>query len=98
MTSAPLCAASAATTLLSTPPDMATTMRADLGPLGRSKFGDMAGIFTPNSPCPARGCCSARREEGRLLSKYDGEIRAVAEVSGDLDELLSALGRPPRPD
>jgi hypothetical protein len=27
------------------------------------------------------------------LSKYEGEIRAVAEVSGDLDELLSALGR-----
>jgi hypothetical protein len=31
------------------------------------------------------------------LSKYDGEIRAVAEVSGDLDELLSALGRSPLP-
>ena len=27
------------------------------------------------------------------MSKYDGEIRAVAEVSGDLDELLAALGR-----
>ena len=32
------------------------------------------------------------------MSKYDGEIRAVAEVPGDLAELLSALGRPPRPD
>jgi hypothetical protein len=34
------------------------------------------------------------------LSKYDGEIRAVAEVSGDLDELLAALGRsiPPAPE
>jgi len=31
------------------------------------------------------------------LSKYDGEIRAVAEVSGDLDELLAALGGAPRP-
>ena len=34
------------------------------------------------------------------MSKYDGEIRAVAEVSGDLEELLAALGRSrvPGPD
>ena len=31
------------------------------------------------------------------MSKYDGEIRAVAEVSGDLEELLAALGRSPAP-
>ena len=31
------------------------------------------------------------------MSKYDGEIRAVAEVSGDLEELLAALGRSPQP-
>ena len=30
------------------------------------------------------------------MSKYDGEIRAVAEVSGGFDELLSALGQAPR--
>lgn len=33
------------------------------------------------------------------MSKYDGEIRAVAEVaevSGELEELLAALGQPPR--
>jgi len=30
------------------------------------------------------------------LSKYDGEIRAIAEVSGDFDDLLAALGQPPR--
>ncbi|MCY7279918.1 MAG: hypothetical protein LH610_03310 [Sphingomonas bacterium] len=30
------------------------------------------------------------------MSKYDGEIRAVAEVSGDLEDLLAALGRPAR--
>ena len=30
------------------------------------------------------------------MSKYDGEIRAVAEVSGDLEDLLAALGQPPR--
>ena len=37
-----------------------------------------------------------RRNRGRVLSKYDGEIRAVAEVSGDLEDLLEALGRPAR--
>ena len=31
------------------------------------------------------------------MSKYDGEIRAVAEVSGELEELLSALARAPLP-
>ena len=30
------------------------------------------------------------------MAKYDGEIRASAEVSGELDELLAALGQPPR--
>ncbi len=30
------------------------------------------------------------------MSKYDGEIRAVAEVSGGLDEILSVLGRKPQ--
>ena len=30
------------------------------------------------------------------MSKYDGEIRAVADVSGELDDLLAALGPPPR--
>ena len=38
----------------------------------------------------------SKRNRGRLLSKYDGEIRAVAEVSADLDDLLAALGRPAR--
>ncbi len=28
------------------------------------------------------------------MSKYDGEIRAVAEVSGQLGDLLGALGQP----
>jgi hypothetical protein len=32
------------------------------------------------------------------LSKYDGEIRAVAEIAQNLDELLLALGRPVLPD
>ena len=32
------------------------------------------------------------------MAKYDGEIRAVAEVSGDLDELFAALGRAVPPD
>ncbi len=30
------------------------------------------------------------------MSKYDGEIRAVAEVSGQLEDLLSGLGQPSR--
>ena len=30
------------------------------------------------------------------MSKYDGEIRAVAEVSGKLEELLAALGQSPQ--
>ena len=30
------------------------------------------------------------------MAKYDGDIRAVAEVSGELDELLTALGQPAR--
>ena len=30
------------------------------------------------------------------MAKFDGEIRAVAEVSGELEELLAALGQPPR--
>ncbi len=33
-----------------------------------------------------------------MLSKYDGEIRAVAEVSWELEELLFALGQAPRGD
>ena len=36
------------------------------------------------------------RNRGSVLSKYDGEIRAVAEVAEDLDDLLAALGRPAR--
>ena len=32
------------------------------------------------------------------MSRYDGEIRAVAEVSAELDELLAALGRRPAAD
>jgi hypothetical protein len=32
------------------------------------------------------------------LSKYDGDIKAVAEVAGELDELLAALCRQARPD
>ena len=27
------------------------------------------------------------------MSKYDGEIRAVAQVSGQLDDLLAAIGQ-----
>lgn len=30
------------------------------------------------------------------MSKFDGEIRAAAEVAVELDELLVALGRTPR--
>jgi plasmid stabilization system protein ParE len=30
------------------------------------------------------------------VSKYDGEIRAVADVSGELEDLLASLGQPPR--
>ena len=32
------------------------------------------------------------------MSKFDGEIRAVAEVSAELDELLAALGQSPLAD
>jgi hypothetical protein len=32
------------------------------------------------------------------VSKFDGEIRAVAEVPAALDELLAALGQPPAAD
>ena len=31
-----------------------------------------------------------------MVSKYDGEISAAAEISGEIDELLAALGRPSR--
>ena len=30
------------------------------------------------------------------MAKYDGEIKAVAEVSGELEKLLAALGQSPR--
>lgn len=30
------------------------------------------------------------------MSKYDSEIRAVAEVSGEIGDLLAALGHQPR--
>ena len=30
------------------------------------------------------------------MSSFDGEIRAAAEASVELEELLTALGRPPR--
>ncbi len=33
-----------------------------------------------------------------MLSKHDGEIRAVGEVSGPLEELLAARGQQLRPD
>ena len=36
-----------------------------------------------------------RRNRGLCVSKYDGEIRAVAEVSGDFDDLVAALGSAP---
>ena len=32
------------------------------------------------------------------MSKYDGKIRAVAEVSGQLDDLLAAIGQQARED
>ena len=32
------------------------------------------------------------------MSKYDGDIKAVAEVAGELDELLAALARHARPE
>ena len=37
-----------------------------------------------------------RRNQGLFVSKYDGEMRAVADVSGELEELLVALGQTPR--
>ena len=30
------------------------------------------------------------------MAKYDGEIKAVAEVPAELEELLAAFGQPPR--
>src|SRR3954464_15250669 len=46
ITSAPVCTASAAVTELSTPPDMATTIRASLAGRTRSNILDILALFT----------------------------------------------------
>src|SRR5688572_26386440 len=92
ITSAPVRAASAATTLLSTPPDMATTMRASAGERFRAKsmlIGEV--LFTRNSPCLARPSQPKAETRAGGLARHEGEFQAAAETSLEMEELLRAL-------
>jgi hypothetical protein len=85
-------AAKAATTLESTPPDMATTMRASAGERPREKRTGIGGaLFTRNSPCLARPPQPITETRAGGLARHEGEFEAAAETSLELEELLRAL-------
>ena len=91
MTSAPVCAASAAVTELSTPPDMATTILACLGGVKKSKLTGICGVFTRISLLRARES-STKVTKGTVLARHEPDIRASKETQLSLSELLSLLG------
>src|SRR5262245_53521670 len=88
ITSAPVPAASAAVTELSTPPDMATTIRAWLGGRSRSKLMDIAPVFTRISLLPARARGSGVLG-GWCLARHEPDFRASAGGPLSLDDLLA---------
>src|SRR6185295_12894722 len=90
-TSAPVCAASAAVTELSTPPDMATTILASLAGRARSKLGGIAWLFTRISLLTARGS-GGRGFRGKGLARHEPEFRAATEGPLSLAELIALLG------
>ena len=95
MTSAPVCAASAAVTELSTPPDMATTIRASPGgrPSWKSSphLRSLASVFTRISllsPRPDEG----ETGTGAVLARHESDFRSDAQEPLSLAELLGLLG------
>src|SRR4051812_41227205 len=91
MTSAPVRAASAATTELSTPPDMATTMRACRSGPGRSKLTDIKVSLPEFHSCRLERP-QAEAQQEPVLARHEGDFRTGAEEPLSLNELLALLG------
>jgi hypothetical protein len=94
ITSTPVLAASAATTLLSTPPDIATTMRLSAG--GRSKAKSIfigCGSLLEIHPVSLDRLNQRQKTRAGGLARHEGEFEAAAETSLEMGELLRALRR-----
>jgi len=78
-------------TELSTPPDMATTIRASLAGRARSKLGDIGGVFTRISLLVARAE-PIEVSQGTLVARHEPKFKAAAESKLHAEELLALLG------